>query len=261
MENDAIPLPFPEERGSETVWSAFLPFETEEYVFHFLLENFLHLGGSSARKVAYRNTPKFIAHIRLGRTFFLAGGITDPLARPMLYYYGMISLSKALLLLVQPGYPAGVAQLSHGVTARKLKKMPYQWLEDEVKIQKEGLIPSLLSHHQIGIPTGKIKIKTLIRPLLLIPQMAPLYDAMIKTKKLRETPYASEPDKIDLPEYIRHLLILYHLGMLSRYEGEIWLDLNAGFPMERLLIIEILRQSAFRFPALIYREISSRPLT
>ncbi|MEH7537842.1 YaaC family protein, partial [Bacillus toyonensis] len=48
-------------------------------------------------------------------------------------------LFKACLLTIDPNYPESTTVLAHGVTTRKRKKQGYQFLEDEVKIQKNGL--------------------------------------------------------------------------------------------------------------------------
>ena len=58
------------------------------------------------------------------------------LFKPMLLFYGMGQLFKACLLTIDPNYPESTSVLAHGVTTRKRKKQGYQFLEDEVKIQK-----------------------------------------------------------------------------------------------------------------------------
>lgn len=57
----------------------------------------------------------------------------------MLLFYGMSQLFKACLLTIDPNYPESTTVLAHGVTTRKRKKQGYQFLEDEVKVQKNGL--------------------------------------------------------------------------------------------------------------------------
>ncbi len=57
----------------------------------------------------------------------------------MLLFYGISQLFKACLLTIDPNYPESTTVLAHGVTTRKRKKQGYQFLEDEVKVQKNGL--------------------------------------------------------------------------------------------------------------------------
>lgn len=229
------------------MWDHYLPFETEEYVTLFLSKKYGDLDRVNHKRMAYRNTPKFIAYAKLGRTFFQAGEKADLLARPMLYYYGMVSLLKLLLLLDDPDYPSQVAQLAHGVTTRKMKRSPYIWLEDEVKIQREGLLPSLLRRHMIEMPNAKIKMRELIRSL----------DEMRLLLQSLPFPLSTGDDgeRIPLPDYILYALLAYHLGMLSRYEGEIWLEITGSYPMEKLLIYHLLHRIPARFPFLIIEEI------
>lgn len=58
----------------------------------------------------------------------------------MLLFYGMVQLIKACILTVDPNYPETTAVLAHGVSTRKRKKRNYSFLQDEVKIQKDGLL-------------------------------------------------------------------------------------------------------------------------
>lgn len=63
-----------------------------------------------------------------------------PLAiKPVLLFYGLVHLIKACLLTVDPFYPETTSVLAHGVTSRKKKKQQYQFVFDEVKIQRLGL--------------------------------------------------------------------------------------------------------------------------
>ncbi len=73
----------------------------------------------------------------------------------MLLFYGMSQLFKACLLTIDPNYPESTTVLAHGVTTRKRKKQGYQFLEDEVKVQKKWIIYSCgrttVSHETLRI--------------------------------------------------------------------------------------------------------------
>src|SRR5690625_7267275 len=86
----------------------------------------------------------------------------------------MVHLVKACLLTIRPGYPESTSLLAHGVTARKRKKKNYSYMEDEVKIQHNGLFPYMAAHllSSKSIPFEKISMEAL---LSLIPEMLPLF--------------------------------------------------------------------------------------
>jgi hypothetical protein len=55
-----------------------------------------------------------------------------------------VHLLKGSLIAMDPSYPQNSRMLQHGVTTRKLKRNPYQLLEDEVRPQKEGFFAQLV---------------------------------------------------------------------------------------------------------------------
>ena len=77
---------------------------------------------------------------------------------------------KASLLTLDPNYPESTSLLAHGVTTRKRKKQQYEFLKDETKIQKNGLLPCIAEKlFQIKQLEGeKFTMETLIRE---IPEM------------------------------------------------------------------------------------------
>ncbi|WP_417898424.1 YaaC family protein [Bacillus haimaensis] len=88
---------------------------------------------------SYQNAYSFIYFIEHGLTY-LQQTKNSPLSiKPVLLFYGMIQLLKACLLTVDPSYPESTAVLAHGVSTRKRKKQSYEFIQDEVKIQKNGL--------------------------------------------------------------------------------------------------------------------------
>src|SRR5699024_4034165 len=94
----------------------------------------------------------------------------DRLLQPILYFYGMVHLLKALLIVKRPHYPESTKMLAHGVSTRKRKKKQYSFLEDEVKVQHQGLFPYFSEHlfHMKHIPFEKITMQKLIA---LIPEL------------------------------------------------------------------------------------------
>ncbi|MCA1322419.1 YaaC family protein [Bacillus tianshenii] len=88
---------------------------------------------------SYQNAYSFIYFIEHGLTYLQQTKVSPLSIKPVLLFYGMIQLLKACLLTVDPSYPESTAVLAHGVSTRKRKKQSYEFIQDEVKIQKNGL--------------------------------------------------------------------------------------------------------------------------
>jgi hypothetical protein len=328
------------ENPMEKLWSMFLFFESEPHVKTFLEENYVRHFGQDAAKFAFQNTHKFIYYIKQGKEYYAAGLNSNILVKPLLLYYGMVSLLKAVILTSDPNYPAHTRVLQHGATSRKLKKLEYSFSEDEVKVQKEGLFPLVAQllgcHEMIG---EKYKIRDL---LSIIPELRESYEKTYQEVRLHplhisqhidfsspvtifylpeillddyhlsydsfihflnrynegkarfahheiETPRGiirikwDHPDKIhvaenptgfenslflqdykanhyfinqrshlNIPEITAHYMLMYILGMLCRYETELWGEIIFSFTSEEMFIInEFLNISQRKFPNLI----------
>ncbi|RDW16807.1 YaaC family protein [Oceanobacillus chungangensis] len=149
----------------------------QKYLFHRYKEN----GIAEAESKSYENCNTFIYYLNHGNRFFESGKQLDLFARPILYFYGMTHLLKACLLTKRPDYPESTTNLAHGVTARKRKKKNYSFMEDEVKVQHNGLLP-YFSEHLLSmkkLPFEKISMGELLG---LIPEMDSYftYDAQAK---------------------------------------------------------------------------------
>ncbi len=325
----------------QKMWDHFLYFETEPTVRKFLESCYQHIDdGIDQSVLAQRNTYKMIYLSKQAREFFQSGVNSSLLVRPLLLYYGMVNLAKMLILAHDPLYPSHTKLLAHGVTTRKLKKGDYLFLEDEVKIQKDGLLPHLMSLLTGRNPRESYKIKELIS---LIPELMHTYQKLyqdevlipiyipdeVDTKHLRTTLYLplsilehervrledfvsklnqfnQDPDyftageiyerqkifelywhqheglhlfdspngfsnpifirdvmgrhyfwtrleeRLILPEITVHLLIMYLLGMLCRYDGDLWGEIHFSFYSQDLYLIhEFIHTSPRKYPNLI----------
>lgn len=123
---------------------------------------------------SYDNAQKFMYYLDHGIRFYENGRKLETFARPILYFYGMVHLLKACLLTKRPDYPESTALLAHGVTARKKKKKNYTFMEDEVKIQVDGLFPYFSEHlfSKKLLRFDKVKMEHL---LALIPEINILF--------------------------------------------------------------------------------------
>src|SRR6476620_4268203 len=90
---------------------------------------------------SYQNCYPFIYYLEHAKTYYEQANIAPLSIKPILVFYGFSQLLKACLLTIDPNYPESTALLAHGVTTRKRKKQQYEFLKDEVKVQKNGLLP------------------------------------------------------------------------------------------------------------------------
>jgi hypothetical protein len=88
---------------------------------------------------SFDNCYPFIYYLEHGKSYYELAKDSPLSIKPVLLFYGMVQLLKACLLTVDPNYPESTSVLAHGVTTRKRKKQSYEFLQDEVKIQKNGL--------------------------------------------------------------------------------------------------------------------------
>ncbi|MFS0749706.1 YaaC family protein [Oceanobacillus sp. 1P07AA] len=115
-------------------------------------------------KKSYQNGTAFMHYIQHGLQFYKSGEESSPIVRPVLYFYGMVHLLKGWILTKRPNYPESTALLAHGVTSRKRKRKDYQFFDDEVKIQQQGLFPYFTKHmyHFNSFPLEKASMRLLL---------------------------------------------------------------------------------------------------
>ncbi len=89
--------------------------------------------------LSYDNCYRFIYFLKHGENFFSQANQSPSAIQPILLFYGISQLIKACLLIKDPHYPSTSAVLAHGASSRKRKKQQYQFLNDEIKIQRNGL--------------------------------------------------------------------------------------------------------------------------
>lgn len=148
--------------------------QSQQTAQQFLLYNYKQLNDEHAEIKSYENANTFMYYLQHGRTFFLQGGKIDISVQPILYFYGISHLIKALLLTRRPNYPESSSILAHGVSTRKRKKKQYSFLRDEVKPQLKGLFPYFAEHLYKfkNAPNSKINMETLFST---IPEMNSMF--------------------------------------------------------------------------------------
>lgn len=156
------------------LFQALIPFESISYTKRFLSSCYEKHRFPQAQTLSYHTSFSFIYHLQQGRLYFEQASNAPIHIQPMLLFYGTVQLLKACVLTADPFYPENSAILAHGVTTRKRKKQGYRFLDDEIKIQKNGLFLHSLQkmfhveHHQ----TEKYKMNLLFKQ---IAEMHPLF--------------------------------------------------------------------------------------
>jgi hypothetical protein len=163
------------------LWDSFLFFENEPVSKSFLQGIYQKEHPEKYRTLAFQNTAKFIYNIKQARQYYTAAMQSEILIRPLLLYYGMVSLLKAYILTRDPFYPATTRVLQHGLTSRKIKKSQYSVGDDEIKIQKEGLLPYVYSFLTNKPLESRYKVHELFA---LIPELQTSYQKVYQKENL-----------------------------------------------------------------------------
>lgn len=124
-----------------SIWQEFSIFHSSINVQKYLLQNYKNIGLSAPEKKSFDNCYPFIYYLEHAKSYYQLATQSPISIKPILLFYGMVQLLKACLLTVDPEYPESSTVLAHGVSTRKRKKRNYDFLKDEVKIQKTGLFP------------------------------------------------------------------------------------------------------------------------
>lgn len=337
------------ENPHETMWAAFAWFESEPIVQDFLQQKYEQNAIENAKTYAFQNTERFLFAIKQAREYYRAAGQSDLLVKPLLLYYGMVSLIKAVLIATDPAYPRNVRVLQHGLSTRRRKTRQYRFFDDLCQPQREGLFPLFAA--ACGAPEEARMAEQTARHLLaLIPDLRHSYMRLVgapsclpltvrregngmavdvpgsvldiwhvtasrfvdllnqhgvgegvfslRSSATRPSTVplqwhsptldatANEDSPIDfenrlvrydaqghpylvlerrsshlLPEACVHTCLMYMLGILCRYEPELWGQYAQGFAAaETALIGDFLRCSTRKFPNLILNLLHGFPL-
>ncbi|MEH6945272.1 YaaC family protein [Bacillus sp. JJ722] len=121
------------------IWSTISLFYSASTTQKYLKSCYQKQAHKDSELLSFQNCPKFMYYLECAQTYYKQAQSAPLSIQPVLLFYGYIQLMKACLLTVDPNYPISTSLLAHGVTTRKRKKQQYEFLKDEVKIQKNGL--------------------------------------------------------------------------------------------------------------------------
>ncbi|TCW39368.1 YaaC-like protein [Laceyella sacchari] len=144
------------ENPDRWLWSAFMPFQNEETARRYLMDVYSRAQAEHPDRLAYRNVPAFTSYMNQAVALIQDSGRSNqPWSRPILLYYGMMSMFKAWLLTRMPDYPQNATVLRHGLSTRKRKRSGFRFVEDDIRIQREGLFPLVAEALHLPIQTGE----------------------------------------------------------------------------------------------------------
>jgi hypothetical protein len=132
--------------------------------------------------LVYQNVYAFTSYIKQGLALFKTSDACDFWSKPLLLYYGIMSLLKALALSMDSYYPQSTSILQHGLTSPKRKKEPFRFDLDEVRVQKDGFFPYLCKLLDCPIVTGeRYKVELLCS---FLPDLQPTVERLYQKRDL-----------------------------------------------------------------------------
>ncbi len=172
-----------------SVWSYINYFQSSSQTQKYLRSCYQKAELSDADTKSYDNCYPFMYYLEQGEVYYEQAAISPLSIKPILLFYGFVHLMKACLLTKDPLYPETTTVLAHGLTTRKRKKQNYLFLQDEVKIQKNGLFSYFFEQlfHVKHFPGEKFKMEEL---LLEIPEIQDTYEYLFNKKAF--IPFRSE---------------------------------------------------------------------
>ncbi|MGE8082075.1 YaaC family protein [Peribacillus loiseleuriae] len=184
-----------------TIWDSLSNFYSASRTQIYLNKCYRSINDPTADKNSYENCYPFIYYLEHGQTYYTQAKIAPLSIQPVLMFYGFTQLLKACVLTSDPHYPENTGVLAHGVTTRKRKKQQYEFLQDEVKIQKNGLYMHVLDK-VFGIKQIENERYTMKSLLTEIPELYESHHYLFgkksyKTLQLHNNRYQLSPSILD----------------------------------------------------------------
>lgn len=186
-------------------WKNYIFFFSAENTQAFLKKCYEKRKLENAEQKSYENCYSFIYYLEHGQVYYEQASKSPLIIRPILLFYGLAHLIKACILAIDPYYPESTTVLAHGVSSRKRKKQNYQFFQDEVKYQKNGLFPYMSEKmfHMEQLEGEKATMEELLRS---IPELTELFSLIEGNHSFIKVP--QEQNKFLFPQTI---LDRYHM--------------------------------------------------
>jgi hypothetical protein len=192
--------------GHYSGWKSYTGFFSADYCQAFLKNSYQQKNLENSEKKSYENCYAFLYYIEHGQIYYKQAERAPLVLKPILLFYGLVQLIKACILTIDPAYPETTTVLAHGVSTRKKKKQNYQFFQDEVKFQKNGLFPFMSEKmfHLEQLEGKKVIMEELFQ---LIPELDELF--FFLEGKRTFTKLAAHGEQFMVPEII---LDQYHMS-------------------------------------------------
>lgn len=156
---------------------SFLPFFSASDTQLYLKNCYQKLSVEQAEQKSYENCYPFVYYLEHAQIYYQQAVQAPLLIQPILLFYGFSHLIKACLLTKDPHYPGNTSMLAHGVSTRKRKKQQYEFFQDEVKFQKNGLLSCMLEN-LFNIKHTEGDKATMCELFQQIPELNPLFNQL-----------------------------------------------------------------------------------
>ncbi|TYR78146.1 hypothetical protein FZC66_20340 [Priestia megaterium] len=166
---------------TSNVWEPYNLFFSVPFVQEFLQRRYKKLNHTNPEQHSFKNCYPFIYYLEHSKNYYQLAMNSPISIQPVLLFYGLSQLLKACLLTYNPEYPANTAVLAHGVSTRKRKKQSYDFLDDEVKIQKNGLF-SQVGRDLFHVKQLEGRKYTMVELLSNIPELHSLFSTLHTTR-------------------------------------------------------------------------------
>jgi hypothetical protein len=169
-----------QKKGIETMdiqfngWKGYSFLFSAENTQVFLKNKYLKQHIENPEQKAFENCYAFIYYLEHGQVYYKQAENSPLIIKPILLFYGLVHLLKACILTINPLYPENTSVLAHGVTTRKRKKQNYQFFQDEIKFQKNGLFPYMSEtlFHMEQLEGDKLSMGDLLQ---MLPELDDLF--------------------------------------------------------------------------------------
>ena len=179
----------------------FTPYYSTNYTQKYLQKAYIRLNTAKADVYSYDNCNKFISYIENGLLYFKQLDCIPIQLKPLLLYYGFTHFLKACLLIVDPLYPQTTAVLSHGVSTRKKKKQQYEFLYDEIKVQRHGLFAHT-AEKLFNINHLENEKIAMVDLLMELPELGPIFNKIKNKRTCVEVQFNEQHTVAYIPEYV-----------------------------------------------------------
>lgn len=250
-------------------WKSYASFFSAEYCQQFLKNKYQKSNLENPEQKSYENCYPFLYYLEHGQIYYDQAEKAPLILKPILLFYGLVHLIKACILTIDPAYPETTSVLAHGVSTRKRKKQNYQFFQDEVKFQKNGLFPFISEKlfHMKQLEGDKITMEELLQA---IPELDDLF--VVHEGKSTFTPIYTQNGSLVIPE---NILDYYHMteerfkeflvsksrngivfspdGLMFQFEDG---SINGAFPIKINLetssyVLPLKKDNLFLFPELL----------